>query len=143
MGSQGPHHPALLLISLKMSLDMKTDCDVNLFPFRVDTNGLWDEMHCTNNVKNYACQIPVGTEGTSNPFQKKHTPFSVELVLRKVSYLMITYQLSSFKALLLVCEDGWALFPPIIKAIKHCNQAFKNCNQSSQSERMVGHYSLP
>jgi len=29
---------------------------------RVDTNGLWDEMHCTNNVKNYACQIPVGTE---------------------------------------------------------------------------------
>jgi len=29
---------------------------------RVDTNGLWDEMHCTNNAKNYACQIPAGNE---------------------------------------------------------------------------------
>ena len=63
-----------------MSPDIKTDCDVNLFPFRVDTNGLWDEMHCTNNVKNYACQIPVGTEGNKHSLPKKHTPFSAQLV---------------------------------------------------------------
>jgi len=29
---------------------------------RVDNNGLWDEMHCENNVKNFACQIPVGNK---------------------------------------------------------------------------------
>ena len=29
---------------------------------RVDKNGLWDEMHCENNVKNFACQIPVGNK---------------------------------------------------------------------------------
>ena len=46
----------------------------------MDTNGLWDEMHCTNNVKNYACQIPVGTEGNEYSLPKKHTPFSAQLV---------------------------------------------------------------
>ena len=29
---------------------------------RVDKNGFWDEMHCENNVKNFACQIPVGNK---------------------------------------------------------------------------------
>ena len=37
----------------------------------MDTSGLWDEMHCTNNAKNFACQIPAGNEGVENVLQKK------------------------------------------------------------------------
>ena len=65
---------------------------------------------------------------TSIPSQKNTHPSQPSLFFWIVSYLMMTYQLSNFKALLSVqpvCEDGWLLFPSIIKAIKHCNQVLK------------------
>merc|ERR1712181_87989 len=28
---------------------------------RTDSNGKWDDLHCTNTEMNYACQLPLGT----------------------------------------------------------------------------------
>ena len=62
---------------------------------RVDTNGLWDEMHCTNNAKNYACQIPAGNEGVKKAFNidKKKSD----------TVLIKTHSVQP------VCEDGWTM----------------------------------
>ena len=60
---------------------------------RVDKNGFWDEMHCENNVKNFACQIPVGNKSKKD--SSKHC------IKRKFRQKVI---FNSFS----VCEDGWA-----------------------------------
>ena len=59
---------------------------------RVDKNGLWDEMHCENNVKNFACQIPVGNKS------KKYSSQCYNGGLKKKDIFI----------LFSVCEDGWA-----------------------------------
>ena len=59
---------------------------------RVDKNGFWDEMHCENNVKNFACQIPVGNKSRKDVSKYFNKSFNERI----------------FSVLFSVCEDGWA-----------------------------------
>ena len=90
-----PHNDSVALSVFVAILDLTlTNSEIekkrlwNVSFSRVDTNGFWDEMHCTNNVKNYACQIPAGNEGVIRTSQS------------------VFDQNSSVQP---VCEEGWTM----------------------------------